>query len=155
MHPRGWAAEWEQYVPDTPDLARVMEEKDMHGGTVELFPADQRCGVSIVKSVSAWLNPNGTPRQWCEQSQYSRQAESECIGMSDIADSLMIDGCPAARVSFAYLFGLDTLIMEQYAIVPGFSNLYYANIKYPKGDIEAYDIGWRMLHSLSLKTRGQ
>jgi len=49
--------------------------------------------------------------------------------------------------------GYDTLMVGQYAIVPKPHELYYANIKYIKGDEEAYMTLWKMLHTLHLKVK--
>lgn len=152
MCPQGWTSEWEEYVPETEDIARVLKEKGIRGGATELWSPDRRFGIRLVKSVSAWLNPYGNPRQWLELSILGRQAEGDCIGMSEITDSILIEGYNASEITFASIMdGKDTLMVGQYAIVPKPNELYYANIKYIKGDEEAYHILWKMLHTLHLK----
>lgn len=151
MCPKNWTSDWEEYVPESEDISRVLDSLKVKGGAVELWSPNNRVGVRLVKSISAWLNPNGSPRQWCELSAMARQSEEECIGMSEITDSIIIEGYPAAEITFAYFNGQDTLLQRQYAIVPNTNELYYANIKYIKGDEEAYYIGWKMLHTLHLK----
>lgn len=156
MCPQKWTADWEEYVPESEDIARVLDSLEIKGGTVELWSPDQRLGVRLVKSVSAWLNPYGDSKQWCELSimgRESEEGENEYLGSSEITDSIIIEGYPAAEVSFAYYNGTDTLMQRQYAIVPKPYQLYYANIKYVRGDEEAYYIGWKMLHTLHLKVK--
>jgi hypothetical protein len=153
MCPQGWTSEWEDYVPETEDVARVFDSLGVKGGSVELWSPDKRMGVKLVKSVAAWLNPYGDPKQWCELSAYGRQQEEECVGMSEITDSIIIEGYPAAEITFAYHYGQDTCMQTQYAIVPKVNELYYANLKYIKGDEEAYYVGWKMLHTLHLKVK--
>lgn len=154
MCPKGWTSEWEEYVPETENIAHVLNEKGIKGGAAELWSPDHRFGIRLVKSVSAWLNPNGSPRQWLELSILGRQAEGEYIGMSEITDSIVIDGYGASEITFASLMeGNDTLMVGQYAIVPKPYELYYANIKYIKGDEEAYLTLWKMLHTLHLKVK--
>jgi len=154
MCPQNWTADWEEYIPESEDIARVLDSLEIKGGAVELWSPDQRFGVRLVKSVSAWVNPYGDPKQWCELSvmgRESEESEKEYLGSSEITDSIIIEGYPAAEVAFAYYNGTDTLMQRQYAIVPKPYQLYYANIKYVKGDEEAYYIGWKMLHTLHLK----
>lgn len=156
MCPQNWTADWEEYVLESEDVARVLDSLGITGGAVELWAPDRGLGVRLVKSVSAWLNPYGDPKQWCELSIMGRESEEneyEYLGYSDITDSIIIEGYPAAEVSFVYYNGTDTLIQQQYAIVPKPYQLYYANIKYVKGDVEAYYIGWKMLHTLHLKVK--
>lgn len=154
MCPQGWKSEWEEYVPETEDIARVLKEKGLKGGAAELYSPDNRLGIRLVKSVAAWLNPNGSPRQWLEMSALGRQAEGNIIGMSEITDSILIDGYDASEITFATLANInDTLMVDQYAIVPSKNELYYASIKYFKGDEEAYYILWKMLHTLHLKVK--
>lgn len=153
MCPQGWTAEWEDYLPDNENMARIIDSLNIKGGAVELWAPDGRMSVRLVKSIAAWLNPYGSPKQWCELSMLNKQADDDCIGMSEITDSIIIDNCPASKVTFVYYNGADTLVQSQYAIVPKYQELYYANIKYIKGDEEAHYIGWKMLHTLQLKVR--
>jgi len=154
MCPQGWTSEWEEYQPETEEIAHILNEKGIKGGAVELWSPDRRFGIKLVKSVSAWLNPYGSPRQWLELSILGRQTEGECIGMSEITDSIVIDGYDASEITFASIMeGYDTLMVGQYAIVPKPHELYYANIKYIKGDEEAYMTLWKMLHTLHLKVK--
>jgi len=151
MCPQGWTSEWEEYQPETEEIARVLNEKGIKGGAVELWSPDTRFGIRLVKSVSAWPNPYGSPRQWLELSIYARQAEGDCIGWSEITDSIRIDGYNASEVTFASMLENDTLIVSQYAIVPKPQELYYVNIKYIQGDEAAHQTLWKMLHTLHLK----
>lgn len=152
MCPQGWTSEWEEYVPETEDIARILKEKGIRGGATELWSPDRRYGIRIVKSVSAWLSPNSSPRQWLEFSILGRQAEGGFIGMSEITDSILIEGYDASEITFASIKnGKDTLMVGQYAIVPKPGELYYANIEYIKGDEEAYHILWKMLNTLHLR----
>lgn len=131
-----------------------MDSLKVKGFAVVLWSTDGRVGVKLVKSVLGWLNPGSTPRQWCELAAMAGRSEDECVGMSLITDSLIIDGYPAAEITLAYLAGPNTFMQSQYAIVPKGRELYYANIRYAKGDEYANYIGWKMLHTLHLKVSG-
>ena len=151
MYPQNWTSVWTDNNPDDERIKFIIDSLGIKGGTLELWSPDYRTGVKLVKSISAWLNPNGNPKQWCEMSALARQIEDNCIGMSEITDSIIIEGYPAAEIAFAYYNGQDTTIQSQYAIIPKTSELYYANIMHIKGDEEGYRIGWKMLQTLHFK----
>ncbi len=153
-HPKNWIFHWEAYVPESKSVARALKSKKLKSGAAELWSPDGRVRVRLVKSVLAWLNPSSTPRQWCELSAMAGRSDDECVGISQIKDSILIAGYPAAEITLAYSAGTDTLLQRQYAIVPKARELYYANIRYAKGDDYAYSIGSKMLHTLHLKVSG-
>jgi len=155
-HPKGWTAVWEDYDPEAEVMVELMNGAGLRGGSVKVTSPDGRCMVKIVKSTAAQLLPlDITPRVWCGFSQLGREMEDECVGSTDIVDSLAVDGFPAAMVGFVYVYGRDTVIMEQHAIVPARSDLYYANVEYPKDDLEARQTGREILGTLHIKTEGK
>jgi len=153
MCPRGWTSEWEEYKPETEKIASVLKEKGIKGGAVELWAPDARMGIRLVKSVIAWISPDASPRRWLQLSMIERQDEEDCIGMSDITDSMQIDGYDASEITFTTLDEGDTLMVAQWAVVPKPNELYFVCLKYSNGDNEAIQTLLNMLHTLHLKVK--
>jgi|GEM_PF-3242021 len=153
MYPQNWTAQWKDNDPGSVEVANLLDSLGKKGGSVELWSPDKRLGVRLVKSSYAWVYPEGTPKDWCELSSVQRMNEENCIGMSDVTDSLTIAGYPAAGIDFACVNGADTTVQTLFAIVPKPEELYYATIMFPIDDEKAFDLGLKMLQTLQLKVK--
>lgn len=130
MHPKGWSVEWEEHVP-------------FKGGNVDLSTPDGLLGMRL--SISEGTGVNTDPRSWLEfwaseweakwAADFFEQVEDRrYVGVTEIIDSLRIDGHNTAKQTLVNKVGNNTVLVEQYFIAPNPNELCIAYIIFYKAN---------------------
>lgn len=147
--PQGWT-----HIADTVETTGVTHIVDSLGiisGIIEFYPPDQSFKIRLVKSASRWLAPNNPSRDWAELAQMNASADSRCIYLSEITDSIKVDGHNACCHWMAFDLDGDTIIQDQYVVMKDKFDLYYINGIYDYRDEESSNLFHKILSTIKLK----
>lgn len=147
--PQGWT-----YVTDTVETTGIKHIVDSLGiisGIVEFYSSTQSFKIRLVKSASRWMAPNHPSHDWAELAQMNASMDSACIYLSEITDSIKIDGHNACCHWMAFDIDGDTIIQDQYVVMKGKYELYYINGIYNNGDNESSNLFHKILPTIRLK----
>lgn len=78
-------------------------------------------------------------------------ADSTCIYISEVRDSLRVDGHEACNVWTAYDFDGDTIIQDQYVVIKDKYDLYYLSGVFDYGDEKSDRLWNKILSTIKLK----
>lgn len=97
------------------------------------------------------MAPNNSVKDWAELAQMNASRDSTCIFLSEITDSIKIDGQNACCHWMAFDFDGDTIIQDQYVVLKNKYDLYYINGVYDYGDNVSPSVFHKILSTIKLK----
>lgn len=147
--PKGWT--WETDTCDTWLIKHIVDSLNITSGIVELFPPDNSLKIRLVKGVTRWILPDSPASAFASFSQMRASKDSTCIFISDITDSISVDGHDACSVVTAYDYDGDTIIQDQYVVIKDKYDLYYLNGLYDIDDNKASILFHKILSTIKLK----
>lgn len=136
---------------ETTGVTHIVDSLGIKSGIVELYPPTHSFKIRFVKSASRWIAPDNPSYDWAELAQMNASADSICIYLSEITDSLIIDGHDACCHWMAFDLGGDTIIQDQYVVIKDKYDLYYINGIYNYGDEESSNLFHMILTTIKLK----
>ena len=147
--PQGWT--WETDTVETWAMKHIVDSLKITSGVVEFFPPDGSFKIRFVKGATRWLYPNNPLSDIVSMSRYRASVDSACIYISDVTDSLSVDGSEACGVWSAYDFEGDTIIQDQLVVIKDKYDLYYLNGVYDYGDDKSARLFHKILSTVKLK----
>lgn len=147
--PKGWM--WETDTCETWQIKRIVDSLNITSGIVEFYPPDNSFKIRLVKGATRWLAPNNPVVDFAGLSQMRADADSTCIFISDVTDSIKIDGNEACSFWAAYDYDGDTIIQDQYIVLKDKYDLYYLNGVFDYGDDKSSKLFHKILSTIKLK----
>lgn len=147
--PQGWT--WETDTCETWQIRNIVDSLKITSGVVEFFPPDNSFKIRIVKGATRWLAPNNPVEDWATMIFMRADVDSTCIYISDISDSLQVNGHDACKVWTAYDFDGDTIIQDQFIVIKDKYDLYYLSGVFDYGDNESAKLWHKILTTVKLK----
>lgn len=147
--PQGWT--WETDTCETWSTRHIIDSLNIKSGIVEFFPPDNSFKIRIVKATSRLLTPDYSVEDWASIVSMRADADSTCIYISEIMDSLQVDRHDACKVWKAYVWNGDTLIQDQYIVIKDKYDLYYLSGVFGYGDDESAKLWHKILSTVMLK----
>lgn len=147
--PQGWTHEIDTFVPTY--VNDMIDSLGSGSGIVEFYPPNRSFKIRLVKSASRWAAPTNPSHDWAEFAQMNAEANPTCFYLSEITDSVKIDGHDACCHWMAFDLGGDTIVQYQYVVLKGKYDLYYVNGVYTYRDDESYNLFHKIISTLKLK----
>lgn len=147
--PEGWTVEQDTIEAD--DVYHIADSLGVTTGVVEFYPPEHSFKIRIAKSPLRCIMPNTTVYEWTEMAQFSASGDSNLIHISDITDSLSVDGHDACAYGMEFDVNGDTIYQDQFVVTKGNYGLYYINGIYHAGDKEAQRLIYKILSTIKLK----
>lgn len=147
--PQGWT--WETDTCETWLLKNMLDSLKITTGVVELFPSDYSFKLRLVKGVTRLLAPNNPVEDWTAMILMRASADTTCIYISEVIDSLQVDGHDACNVWTAYDLDGDTIIQDQYVVIKDKYDLYYLSGVFDYNDDESAKLWDKILSTIKLK----
>ena len=94
---------------------------------------------------------NNPATDWAELAQMNASADSTCIYLSEITDSIKIDSYNACCHWMAFDLDGDTIVQDQYIVIKDEYDLYYINGIYDYGDKVSSGLFRKILSTIKLK----
>lgn len=149
LFPQGW--EFETDTVETTGVTHIVDSLGITSGIVEFYPPYHSFKIRLVKSASRWMAPNNPATDWAELAQMNASADSTCIYLSEITDSIKIDGNNACCHWMAFELDGDTIVQDQYVVIKDKYDLYYINGVYDYGDEVSPELFRKILSTIKLK----
>lgn len=147
--PQRWTVETD--TVETWAIKHVVDSLGIKSGVVEFYSPTNPFKIRIVKSAMRWASPESPVTEWAGLSQFNANNDSTCIYISDVADSISIDGNDACRYWAAFDSKGDTIIQDQYIVLKNKYDLYYISGVYDYGDEVSPILFSKILSTLKLK----
>lgn len=147
--PQGWTFDTD--TVETTGVTHIVDSLGIVSGVVEFYPPNHTFKIRLVKSASRWMAPNNPVTDWAELAQMNASADSACIYLSEITDSIKIDGHNACCHWMAFDLDGDTIIQDQYVVMKDKYDLYYINGVYDYGDNKSSELFHKILSTIKLK----
>lgn len=147
--PQGWT--WETDTCETWQIKHIVDSLKITSEIAEFFPPDNSFKIRLVKGATRWLAPNNPVTDWASMILMRADADSTCIFISEIRDSLHIDGHEACNVWTAYDLDGDTIIQDQYVVIKDKYDLYYLSGVFDYGDDKSSRLWNKILSTIKLK----
>lgn len=147
--PQGWT--WETDTCETWQIKHIVDSLKITSEIAEFFPPDNSFKIRLVKGTTRWLAPNNPVTDWASMILMRADADSTCIFISEIRDSLHIDGNDACNVWTAYDLDGDTIIQDQYVVIKDKYDLYYLSGVFDYGDDKSSRLWNKILSTIKLK----
>ena len=147
--PQGWTFETD--TVETTGVKHIVDSLGIISGIVEFYPPNHSFKIRLVKSAMRWMAPNNPSYDWAELAQMNASRDSICIYLSEITDSIKIDGHDACCHWMAFDLDGDTIIQDQYVVIKDKYDLYYINGIYDYGDNKSSNLFQKILSTIKLK----
>lgn len=147
--PKGWTHESD--TCETWGIKHIVDSLGIKSGIIEFYSPRRFFKIRVVKSAMRWAAPNSPVSDWGELSQSNASADSTCIYISDITDSISIDGKYACNYWAAFDLDGDTIVQDQYIVIQNKYDLYYINGIYNYGDQKSSELFYKVLSTIKLK----
>lgn len=147
--PQRWT--YETDTVETWGIKHIIDSLNIASGIIEFYPPEHSFKIRIVKSAMRWMMPNNPVTDWAALAQSNASRDSACIYISDVIDSIKVDGHDACSYWMAFDLDGDTVIQDQYVAIKGKYDLYYINGVYDYGDKEAEALFHKVLSTIKLK----
>ncbi|MDE6842242.1 MAG: hypothetical protein K2J24_01810 [Muribaculaceae bacterium] len=147
--PQGW--KYETDTCETWPIRHIVDSLKITSGVVEFYPPDDSFKIRLVKGATRWIAPDYPVTNWAALSQMRANTDSTCIYISDVTDSISIDGNQACNYWSAYSYEGDTIIQDQYIVIKDKYDLYYINGVYDYDDNESPRLFQKILSTIKLK----
>lgn len=147
--PQGW--EYDEDTVETTGVTHIVDSLGIRSGIVELYSPVNSFKIRLVKSASRWMAPNNPVKDWAELAQLNASRDSTCIYLSEITDSIKIDGHNACCHWMAFDLDGDTIVQDQYVVLKDTYDLYYINGVYNYGDNVSPNVFHKILSTIKLK----
>lgn len=147
--PQGWTFETD--TVETTGVKHIVDSLGIISGIIEFYPPNHSFKIRLVKSATRWMAPNNPSYDWAELAQMNASRDSICIYLSEITDSIKIDGYDACCHWMAFDLDGDTIIQDQYVVMKDKYDLYYINGIYDYGNNESSNLFQKILSTIRLK----
>lgn len=147
--PQGWT--YESDTCETWGIKHIVDSLGIKSGIVEFYPPTSSFKIRIVKSAMRWAAPNNPASDWAELSQFNANNDSSCLYISEITDSISIDGNDACKYRATFDYYGDTIVQDQYIIIKNKYDLYYINGVYNYRDKASSKLFHKILSTIKLK----
>lgn len=149
--PQGWTYETDTCETGNIRVKQILDSLNITSGIVEFYSPYNSFKIRLVKGVSRWMAPNNPVVDWAGLSQMRADEDSTCIYISEVADSILIDGNEACNYWAAYDNEGDTIVQNQYIVIKNKYDLYYINGVYGYGDKVSSGLFHKILSTIKLK----
>lgn len=147
--PQRWTVETD--TVETWAIRHVVDSLGIKSGIVELYSPNSSFKIRIVKSAMRWSAPDSPATDWAGLSQYNANNDPSCIYISDVTDSISIDGKDACNYLAAFDSEGDTIVQDQFIVLKNKYDLYYINGIYDYGDNVSPELFRKILSTIKLK----
>lgn len=147
--PPGW--EFRTDTVETTGVTHIVDSLGITSGIVEFYPPYHSFKIRLVKSASRWMASNNPATDWAELAQMNASADSTCIYLSEITNSIKIDNYNACCHWMAFDLDGDTIVQDQYIVIKDEYDLYYINGIYDYGDKVSSGLFHKILSTIKLK----
>ena len=147
--PQGWT--WATDTCETWQIKHIVDSLRITSGVTEFYPPDNSFKIRLVKGATRWLAPNNPVSDCVSMILMRADADSTCIYISEVRDSLQVDEHEACNVWTAYDLGGDTIIQDQYVVIKDKYDLYYLSGVFDYGDDKSSRLWNKILSTIKLK----
>lgn len=147
--PQGWT--YETDTCETWDIRHVVDSLKITSKIVEFYPPDNSFKIRLVKGATRWLAPNNPVVDWAYLSQMRASEDSACVHISEVVDSLDIDGHDACDYWAVYNIDGEKIVHDQFIVIKNKYDLYYINCVFTYGDIKSPRLFHKILSTIKLK----